>query len=77
MQFPPAADFPSGYFIYYRLLYLLSISFLMQLSAGLPVLSCRDGYYDTAGVSSLALPIGEQLRRQVACSYFERELYVK
>lgn len=73
----PATDFPSGYFIYYWLLYLLSVSFLMQLSPAAPVTSCRDGYYDTAGVSSLALPIGKQLRHQVACSYFEQELYVK
>lgn len=43
----------------------------------LPVTSCRDGYYDIAGVCSLTLPIGKQLQHQVACSYFEQELHVK
>ncbi len=43
----------------------------------LSVISCRDSYYDTAGVSSRTLPIGKKLCHQVACSYFEQELYVK
>lgn len=58
-----------------RVFYLLSIPisfFSISLLTQLPVTSCRDGYYDTAGVSRLTPPIGMQLCCQVAPSYFEQ-----
>lgn len=76
MNFPPAYCLP-GYFI----LLLIPRSFFLSPSwcgsHWLPVISCRHGYYDTAGVSAVAPPMGKQLCGQVACSYFEQELYVK